>query len=262
MQTAPSLPRSPHPTPAALNLATVLATIDRHSCPHHYNFHLHTHCSDGQMHPRALLDQAIAQGLQGVAITDHHTLAGYHAAQAYRQTLQNQPQSPALAQPSASATPAPAASPAGSAPDRPPAPLPQLWSGIEITAKLLGVAVHILGYGFDVEDPGLAPYQTGTDVDASGQPFAAADVIAALQGAGGLAVLAHPVRYRKPPEVLIPAAAALGIDGVETFYAYDNPVPWRPSVAQTDRVQQLGHAYGLLQTCGTDSHGPSLLQRL
>lgn len=262
-------PRSPQPTPAAQDLAAVFATIDRHSCPTHYNFHLHTLRSDGQMHPRGLLQQAIAHGLTGLAITDHHTLAGYREAQQYRQDLQQDlqrdlqqdlqrnpqrnpqrdlqqdlqqdPQDDALVTPRA---------------------LPSLWSGVEITAKLAGISVHILGYGFNVDAPELVPYTGGAEVHPSGQPFQAAEVIAALQAAGGLAVLAHPVRYRKPPEVLIPAAAKLGIDGVETFYAYDNPVPWRPSVAQTERVQQLGSSYGLFQTCGTDSHGPTLLQRL
>ncbi|MGA1284029.1 MAG: PHP domain-containing protein [Prochlorothrix sp.] len=238
-------PRSPQPTPAAQDLAAVFATIDRHSCPTHYNFHLHTLRSDGQMHPRGLLQQAIAHGLTGLAITDHHTLAGYREAQQYRQDLQQDPQQ----DPQDDALVTPRA-------------LPSLWSGVEITAKLAGITVHILGYGFNVDAPELVPYTGGAEVHPSGQPFQAAEVIAALQAAGGLAVLAHPVRYRKPPEVLIPAAAKLGIDGVETFYAYDNPVPWRPSVAQTERVQQLGSSYGLFQTCGTDSHGPTLLQRL
>ncbi len=249
MTVAPVHLRSPRPTPAAQDLAAVLATIDRHSCPTHYNFHLHTLRSDGQMHPRGLLQQAIAHGLRGFAITDHHTLAGYREAQQYRQDLRQDPQQDLRQDLQHDAL-------------APPRALPSLWSGIEITATLAGIAVHILGYGFNVDAPELVPYAGGVEVHPSGQPFQAAEVIAALQAAGGLAVLAHPVRYRKPPEVLIPAAAALGIDGVETFYAYDNPVPWRPSVAQTERVQQLGSSYGLFQTCGTDSHGPSLLQRL
>jgi len=80
--------------------------------------------------------------------------------------------------------------------------------------------------------------------------------------AGGLAVLAHPVRYRRSPEDLIAAAATLGINGVETYYAYDNPSPWRTSPRQTDQVQRLSSTHGLLNTCGSDTHGLSLLQRV
>ncbi|MGA1625181.1 MAG: PHP domain-containing protein [Prochlorothrix sp.] len=229
-------PRSPNLTPAARHLAAVFATIVPTSCPAHYNFHLHTRWSDGQMQPLQLLDQAIEVGLMGLAITDHHTLEGYREAQDYHDNYRQ-----ALPEPT---------------------DLPQLWSGIEITAELLDTAVHILGYGFATDHPALAPYSSELEMHPSGQPFLAAEVIDVLHEAGGLAVLAHPVRYRKPPEALIPAAVDLGIDGVETFYAYDNPVPWRPSLEQTERVQHLSQLYGLLQTCGTDSHGSSLLQRL
>jgi hypothetical protein len=77
-----------------------------------------------------------------------------------------------------------------------------------------------------------------------------------------LAVLAHPARYKRSHTELIPAAAAWGIDGVETFYAYNNPKPWKPSPVETLQVQHLAAEYQLLNTCGTDTHGLNLLQRL
>jgi hypothetical protein len=54
-----------------LALKAVWANIGYDSCPHHYNFHLHTHCSDGQMSPQDLMRQALDIGLKGLAITDH-----------------------------------------------------------------------------------------------------------------------------------------------------------------------------------------------
>jgi hypothetical protein len=87
-------------------------------------------------------------------------------------------------------------------------------------------------------------------------------VIVALHQAGGLAVLAHPERYRRSAAELIPVAAHLGIDGVETYYAYGNPEPWQPSPNQTQKVKQLSATYNLLNTCGTDTHGLNLLRRL
>ena len=96
----------------------------------------------------------------------------------------------------------------------------------------------------------------------TGSEYKAVNVIAAIQEAGGFAVLAHPARYRKSHFDLIPAAAEFGIDGVESFYAYNNPKPWRPSPTRSQQIQELAKQYGLYSTCGTDSHGFSLLQRL
>jgi hypothetical protein len=95
-----------------------------------------------------------------------------------------------------------------------------------------------------------------------GEEYQAANVIDAIQKAGGLAVLAHPARYKRSHFDLIPAAAQVGINGVETFYAYNNPNPWKPSPVESMQVQQLASEYGLLSTCGTDTHGLNLLQRL
>jgi predicted metal-dependent phosphoesterase TrpH len=139
-------------------------------------------------------------------------------------------------------------------------PAPTLWSGVEINADLLGVEVHILGYAFDPHHFSMTSYLLGQS--SLNDDYQAHRVIAAIHAAGGLAVLAHPVRYRRSPEELIPEAARLGIDGVETYYAYDNPSPWRTSPLQTARVEELSRTYNLLNTCGTDTHGLSLLQRL
>jgi hypothetical protein len=131
---------------------------------------------------------------------------------------------------------------------------------VEINAGLLETEVHILGYAFDPNHEGMQTYLQGRTV--TGAAYQAAQVIATIHQAGGLAVLAHPARYKRSLSVLIPAAAELGIDGVETYYCYTNPHLWRPSPEQTQQVQQLGNAYDLLQTCGTDTHGLNLLQRL
>jgi predicted metal-dependent phosphoesterase TrpH len=137
---------------------------------------------------------------------------------------------------------------------------PHLWTGVEITSNLVGTEVHILGYAFDPQHPSLQIYLQGNAP--KGSNAEAANVILALHQAGGLAVLAHPARYRRSAEQLIPVAADLGIDGVETYYAYNNPNPWQPSPTQTEQVKALSAVYKLLNTCGTDTHGLSLLQRL
>jgi predicted metal-dependent phosphoesterase TrpH len=218
-----------------VSLRQVFATIHAESCPTQYNFHMHTICSDGQLQPEALIQQAIAIGLKGLAITDHHSVNGYRAAQRWLDECYRHV-TPTDANP------------------------PHLWTGVEITSILLGTEVHILGYGFDLTHPALQRYLQYTSP--RGEDAQAERVIGAIQESGGVAVLAHPVRYRRSPEDLIQAAAQVGIDGVEAYYAYDNPSPWRASPVQTQRVEQMSEAYQLLTTCGTDTHGRSLLQRL
>lgn len=221
-------------TPAAQDsfaLKQVWSTIERDSCPRSYNFHMHTVCSDGQLTPEALIEQAVSIGLQGLAITDHHSVQGYERAQ--RWLAQTRIQHPKML-------------------------LPHLWTGVEVTSSLEGTEVHILGYAFDPSERAMQPYLQG---DRPRQNDAAS-VISALHQAGGLVVLAHPSRYSLGAERLITAAAQLGIDGVEAFYAYGNPKPWKPSSAQTALAQRMAQTYQLFATCGTDTHGLNLLQRI
>ncbi|HEY9625159.1 MAG TPA: PHP domain-containing protein [Crinalium sp.] len=219
------------------SLRHVFESITAESCPTSFNFHLHTVCSDGRLQPEQVMEQAIAIGLQGLAITDHHSTQGYRRAQ---QWLEQWQQSPAATEHPQSA--------------------PQLWTGVEINADLLGDDVHILAYAFDPDHKALLPYTQRNS--ALGDYYLAEQVIDAIHAAGGLAILAHPARYRRSHHELIPAAASLGIDGIETYYAYSNPNPWKPSPKQTQEVYELGNAWKLLHTCGTDTHGLNLLQRL
>ncbi len=226
---------------SAQDLKDIFQQVTAHSCPRHYNFHMHTHCSDGKLSPGGLMEQAIQLQLKGFAITDHHTIQGYEKAcqwlEHWRWTH-----------------------PSNWSSTHGKVKLPRLWCGVEITSSLLDVDVHILGYAFNPNHGAFKHYlQGGAPL---GQDRQAALVIKAIQAAGGIAVLAHPVRYRKSPEELIPAAAALGIDGVETYYAYDHPSEWRPTPQKTERVQLLAHAHNLLSTCGTDSHGMTLTRRI
>lgn len=217
----------------AAALRQVFETIAAESCPFHFNFHMHTLCSDGRLEPEKLIQQSVEIGLTGLAITDHHSVKGYRRAQQWlnAQILLN--------------------------PNR---TFPHLWTGTEISANLLNEDVHLLAYAFDLDHAALAPYLKGETT--TGEIYHAERVIAAIHQAGGLAVLAHPARYRLSHEVLILAAVESGIDGVETYYAYGNPSPWKPSPKQTLEVEKLSTQHHLLNTCGTDTHGLNLLQRI
>jgi predicted metal-dependent phosphoesterase TrpH len=206
-------------------LHSVFQQVDDRSCPTRYNFHMHTTYSDGRLAPADLIAQAIEIGLEDMAITDHHSVLGYQLAVACLERYETVKR-------------------------------PRLWIGTEITSYIHEIDVHILGYGFDADHPHLAPYLQGREAD---RGFTVAEkVIDAIHAAGGLAVLAHPSRYRRPAEELVAAAAEMGIDGLESFYAYKSTNPWAPTPGETERVVQLAQRYGLFSTCGTDTHGTNL----
>ncbi len=84
------------------------------------DLHTHSRRSDGTDTPTELVGKAAACGLDVVALTDHDSTAGWDEAQA--------------------------------AADRIGITLVQ---GIEISTMFDGVSIHLLGYGFDPDDPAL-----------------------------------------------------------------------------------------------------------
>jgi predicted metal-dependent phosphoesterase TrpH len=161
--------RNDHP------LSQVLREVTPQCCPTRLNFHCHTLCSDGSLTPEQLIDQAAAIGLEHLAITDHHSTGAHAPAQAR------------LA----------AAAAAGQA-------VPKLWRGVEISALLDGCLVHVLALGFADAHPSLEPYLKGSSC--VGEALRAEAVLAAIHAADGLALLAHPGRYRLPFQRLVAAA--------------------------------------------------------
>ncbi|HIK46213.1 MAG TPA: PHP domain-containing protein [Leptolyngbyaceae cyanobacterium M65_K2018_010] len=226
-------------------LKQVFNTVDGASCPHTFNFHMHTVCSDGKLTPAALMEQVIAIGLQAFAITDHHSIEGFKQANSWLEDWRWRHPTPLGQRRTDDVL-------GGSR--------PRLFTGVEITAVLAGIEVHILGYGFAPNHGAIAPYLKG--VAPKAELRSAESVIQAIQAAGGLAVLAHPARYRLSTEELVASGAELGMDGVETYYAYNNPEEWQPCPRHTPEVEGLAQRYGLLTTCGTDTHGVNLLRRL
>jgi predicted metal-dependent phosphoesterase TrpH len=229
----------------AQNLQHIFSQVTAGSCPRTYNFHMHTNCSDGKLTPSELMEQAINIGLQAFAITDHHTVEGYYRAKAWFEDWQwRNPRSCRLSKTNRENS----------------FQTPRLFPGVEITSSMAGTEVHILGYGFAPGHGAIQPYLQGGAP--RGKAMNAEAVISAIQSAGGLAVLAHPARYRVPADVLVPEAGRLGFDGVEAYYAYGNPKQWQPCPEQTPKVRALAEQHQLLTTCGTDTHGGSLLRRI
>ena len=224
-------PRVPEPMADRSHpLREVLNQVSVESCPGGLNFHCHTQCSDGSLEPLALAQQAQNLGLQHLAVTDHHSTAAYLTIQEYFSAQREH----------------------GSA-------VPTLWTGMEISCLLKGCLVHVLALGFDHGHRALHLYNQGDA--AVGEPLRADAVVRAIHAAGGLAVLAHPARYRLGHDVLIEEAAAIGIDGGEAWYDYDMQAVWSPTPVVCDAIDLQLKNLGLLRTCGTDTHGLDLKGR-
>jgi predicted metal-dependent phosphoesterase TrpH len=75
------------------------------------------------------------------------------------------------------------------------------------------------------------------------------EAITLIREAGGLAVLAHPVRSEKT--TLVPALAEVGLGGLEVYYPEHNR-------ADVKHLLRLCRRYNLIPTGGSDFHGLSL----
>ena len=80
------------------------------------DLHSHTNQSDGTFSPAELIDEAVRVGVDTLAITDHDTFAGYDRAKPYAANKRV-----------------------------------NLICGIELSTKLDGNSVHLLGYFFDAD---------------------------------------------------------------------------------------------------------------
>jgi predicted metal-dependent phosphoesterase TrpH len=211
-------------------LVPVLRGVTPSCCPTRLNFHCHTVFSDGSLRPEDLASQAVAIGLEHLAVTDHHSTASYRAVAASLAEAADQGQT-----------------------------VPRLWRGVEISALLDGCLVHVLALGFGADHPSLEPYLQGTSQ--IGAALRADAVVKAIHAAQGLAVLAHPARYRLPFKRLIAKAAGLGFDGAEAWYDYTMGPRWQPTELVCDAIASDLVDRGLLMSCGTDTHGLDLCGR-
>lgn len=82
------------------------------------DLHCHSLCSDGSLSPEELVEKAIFLGLKGLSITDHDSIAGYETAVPLARKLN----------------------------------LP-LVSGVEFSATHRNTSVHLLAYGFSLNNP-------------------------------------------------------------------------------------------------------------
>lgn len=210
------------------DLLNIIKNINKESCPTIVNFHCHTKHSDGSMTPEELLEKANDLNLQYLSITDHHSVEALKyinkksLLKKFRYRF-------------------------------------RLISGIEINCLLKGCLVHLIGLGIDINSESIKPYIQGESPIGSNLRVEA--VAKSIKDSGGISFLAHPARYRLPYGELISEAFKVGIDGVEVWYDYSFNERWEPSYFICEKIDELTDSYGMLKTCGTDSHGYSLFGR-
>ena len=207
-----------------------LTKIDSKSCPYKCNFHCHTLYSDGSLDAIDMYKQANTIGLTNLAITDHHSTNAFLDIAAFLKTNDNYKNYKTA-----------------------------IWSGVEISGILLECMVHIIGLGFNVQSEYIKPYIQGNSV--KGDLLQADTIVRNINNSGGISILAHPARYRLPFFKLINEAHEIGFDGVEVWYDYDRSYNWKPSHFTCNEISKMVKNKNMISTCGTDTHGLSLLRR-
>lgn len=111
-----------------------------------------------------------------------------------------------------------------------------------------------MGYAESVNDAFSKYLQTPEFYSMDRPKPMAADSIAMIRNAGGIAVLAHPYTLHiddEPFRKLVKSLISAGLCGIECFYS-------RHTTEQTKYYMGIAIEYGLIYTCGSDYHGPCI----
>lgn len=188
--------------------------------------HCHSSASDGEFSPGILAEKLCQAGVKYAALTDHDSIAGLEP---FKQNL--------------------ARCGAG------------FVTGIELTTTYGNAMIHLLGYGFHPDDKELAASIAAVemlgDSDANIVPrklITTKDAIRVIHAAGGMTILAHPLKTEPDFGKLTKIICDLqeyGLDGIESIYASD-------SAEDRQKMMDLAREKGLIISAGTDYHTGNL----
>ncbi|RME75159.1 MAG: PHP domain-containing protein [Planctomycetota bacterium] len=240
------------------------------------DLHTHTRCSDGTLSPEALLALAAERGVRTLAITDHdtvaaHPLAAPHAAAHGIELIAGVEIGCAhnggeihllgyLFDPTAPRLAALLQRTVRERRERFEAMLARLAErGLGVDARALlaepDVALGRGQLGRLLVEQGLVRSigEVFRRLLGEGQPCyvpkplpSSAEAIATVREAGGVAVLAHPGRYARKPDIA--ALVAEGLGGIEVYYPSHEPDEVRHYLEACAR-------HDLVPTGGSDFHG-------
>jgi len=179
--------------------------------PVRVELHCHSNVSDGTLSPAELAKECLNSGIQFAALTDHDTTSGLNE-------FENICKNNGIG----------------------------FLSGIEITSKINGADIHILGYGFDRKSDAfsslLAPLNEGT--------LPAEVTIRRIHNAGGIAIFAHPFaagRNEKEVSEIIASLVGLGLDGIEVIHHSATP-------SRQEFLREKAKTFELVISGGSDFH--------
>ncbi len=191
------------------------------------DMHTHSAYSDGILYPDQLASKVSEAGVKYASLTDHNTIAGLAV---FKKAMMSYG--------------------IGFVP------------GLELTTIHKSQVIHILAYGFDMNDSALNALlndKNGAKKDASISVMhkvfgTASEVINIIHRAGGIAILAHPFQtipdYRQL-RILLNELQKLGLDGVEAIY--------EPNSQETQRhILEIAAEGSFIVSAGTDFHHPEV----
>lgn len=203
-------------------VAPLLENIPVAEQPIRVDLHCHSTCSDGELTPEVLAERMHHTGARYASLTDHDTIEGLDA---FKQTLGKHGIG--------------------------------FVTGVEMTTLHHDRVIHLLGYGFDQNDTALIArladaklLEHPSAVGVTTSSIATSDAIALLHNAGGIAIMAHPLKTESDSYVLLPIILELidaGLDGIEAVYAHNTN-------EQTEMLLHWLDAYQLITSAGNDSH--------
>jgi 3',5'-nucleoside bisphosphate phosphatase len=238
------------------------------------DLHVHSTASDGKLSPTEVVAYAAGKGVTVLALTDHDSLAGLEeaAAEAARRSITF-----IAGVELTSSAGGREAHLLGYFVDRTNADLlaglrrlqerranrgretvdrlgeigyPLSWEQVQAIAAGSVGRPHIAralvsaGYAADISEAFARFLSEGAPAYIPAPSLAVAESIAMVRAAGGVPVLAHPIKLTD----IVPGLVAAGLRGIEVYYgAYSN--------TERRSLAALAEAHGLLQTGGSDFHG-------
>ncbi len=104
------------------------------------------------------------------------------------------------------------------------------------------------GHALSVQDAFDRYLANGGPADVPRAKLAPGQAIDEVHAAGGRVFVAHPLFLGADPAPIVRGLAALGLDGIETYYKHYTP-------AEVEAHRALGDSLGLARSGGSDYHG-------
>lgn len=206
-----------------MKIVELLNALKKEDYEKDVDLHIHSNISDGTLTPLDIVEQALQKGLTIISITDHNSILAH---------LKN---------------------------DFSKCENIEVITGVEFDCWLNGVFIHILGYGFDANDPKIQELcrQEADSKNKFKRFFSTRSpqkVIGAIKSAGGVSSFAHPAcSWAINLEHFTGLLKNMGLDAIEAYYPYSRHrkiIKFHSSKLPNKIADKLG----LMKTGGTDEH--------